>query len=181
MAYQRPKLTSQAQLAMSPSDLSVVESQSVDRDDKLKSERYVKPLLIFTLDITHWSHTIQSVILIGGLILFMCLYGYYQELVIYGWFNRQLSLFSTFLHFLGCSIFAQISRNYSYKPPSNGHAYGMSMGTAPPYVALGYYMLLVITKTAAQGMSNLCMTQINYPAKVLFKSANPVITMLIGR
>jgi len=37
------------------------------------------------------------------------------------------------------------------------------------------YLILYIL-----GMSNLSMSQINYPAKVLFKSANPVITLLIG-
>lgn len=36
-------------------------------------------------------------------------------------------------------------------------------------------------KTIAQGMSNLSMTEINYPAKVLFKSANPIVTIIIGR
>jgi UAA transporter family len=54
------------------------------------------------------------------------------------------------------------------------------MGTAPPKLAVTYYVWLVVLKTAAQGLTNLSMTQINYPAKVLFKSANPVITMFIG-
>jgi hypothetical protein len=38
----------------------------------------------------------------------------------------------------------------------------------------------VFLKTASQALSNLSMSEINYPAKVLFKSANPVVTMLIG-
>jgi hypothetical protein len=167
--------------------------ENIDREDDLTiikkkygSDHYPKPLVLFSIDISHWSSSLQSIVLIGGLIFFMCLYGYYQELVIYGWFNRQLSLFSTFLHFLGCSIFAQLQRNLqSPRNPSLSKGDGwtqfsMSMGTAPPRVAFFYYSLLVITKTAAQGMSNLCMTQINYPAKVLFKSANPIVTMIIG-
>eukprot|EP01034_Spumella_vulgaris_P034609 gene34609-42692_t len=54
------------------------------------------------------------------------------------------------------------------------------MGTATPRTAVFYYILLVLVKVVAQGMSNLSMTQINYPAKVLFKSANPIVTMIIG-
>ena len=54
------------------------------------------------------------------------------------------------------------------------------MVTASLSVALGYYILLVLTKTMAQGLSNLSMTQISYPAKVLFKSANPIVTIFLG-
>lgn len=54
------------------------------------------------------------------------------------------------------------------------------MGTASPRTALFYYCFLAFLKTAAQGLTNMSMTQINYPAKTLFKSANPIITMLIG-
>ena len=45
---------------------------------------------------------------------------------------------------------------------------------------IGYYILLIFLKTATQGFTTACMTHINYPAKVLFKSANPIVTMLIG-
>lgn len=188
---------------------------------------HVKPLVLFSFDLTHWSPILQYLFLIGGLIIFMCLYGYYQELVIYGWFNRKLSIFSTFLHFLGCTFFAQLQRNISSSPnsssssnpsstPTNAsanpsstthnpgalpvsvasqslwkrsmyHFYwylhrwtNITMGTASSKTAIGYYLLLVFTKTAAQGLSNLSMTEINYPAKVLFKSANPIITIFLG-
>jgi hypothetical protein len=195
-----------------------------------------RPLVLFSIDITHWPSIVQFVILVGGLIVFMCLYGYYQELVIYGWFNRKLSLSSTFLHFLGCSVFAQLQRhvtnpNASLSIPGptphshNGHVHDhgtvshsffwwlspvawyqlvicwtgqephhhyqqqqqqkwwqqfLRVGTAPPRIALFYITVLVLTKTFAQGLSNLSMSQMNYPAKVLFKSANPIVTMIIG-
>ena len=58
----------------------------------------------------------QYLVLAGGLMFFMCLFGYYQELVIvYSRFKRKLSLFSTFLHFLGCSFFAQLQYHYDRK------------------------------------------------------------------
>lgn len=174
-------------------------------DDSMSStttfkEKYVisdpnnsKPLVLFSIDISHCAPWLQLTILISGLILFMCLYGYYQELVIYGWFERRLSIFSTFLHFLGCSVFAQIQRNlsstsgqqhlplYSNGPHNQRSSpFYLSMGTATPRLAFLYYLSLVLLKTASQGLSNMSMSQINYPAKVLFKSANPIITMMIG-
>ena len=139
-----------------------------------------RPLVIFWVDITHWSPVLQYVTLAGGLIVFMCLYGYFQELVQYGWFDRKLSLFSTLLHFVGVSVFAQLQRNVSHQKVKSSQYSFTSMGTASPRVAFFYYFLLVAVKVMAQGMSNLCMTEINYPAKVLFKSANPIITMIIG-
>lgn len=202
----------------------VDEATFIANKDKLTSQSdlniyHNRPLHIFCYDITQLSPVVKSVVLIGGLIVFMCLYGYYQELVVYGWFNRKLSIFSTFLHFLGCSIFAQIQRNmsrsqHSHHPVGSPHPastassaavspngsnaastthtsllpirtyirslFTFHMGTATPRTAFFYYALLVLLKTGAQGLSNLSMTQINYPAKVLFKSANPVITMIIG-
>jgi hypothetical protein len=191
MAYQRPKPLYSAQdmnneLIPRVSQIDLLNTIDDPRDElasikeKYSHNNYFsKPLVLFSIDISHWTPSLQSLLLMGGLILFMCLYGYYQELVIYGWFDRKLSIFSTFLHFLGCSVFAQLQRNISPKS-RDCTQFAMSMGTAQPKVAFGYYLLLVITKTAAQGMSNLSMTQINYPAKVLFKSANPIVTLLIG-
>lgn len=182
MAYYRAS----AQVSQSPAKYSMnnvnIDQLSIHTANKEKSdEPQSKSLVIFWVDITHWSPVFQYVYLAGGLILFMCLYGYFQELVQYGWFDRKLSLFSTLLHFVGVSIFAQLQRNALYRKVVNASQYSFtSMGTASPRVAFFYYFLLVAVKVLAQGMSNLCMTEINYPAKVLFKSANPIITMIIG-
>jgi hypothetical protein len=187
MAYFRPSLLPAGNLGGASNDAL---NQSIDLKEKSKEER---PLTLFSVDLSQLSPAIQYIVLAFGLILFMCLYGYYQELVIYGWFDRKLSVFSTFLHFLGCFSFAQLQRNLS-KPSKHGMGPTgcmsprsaksfvpvFSLGTAPPRVALFYYILLVLVRTGAQGMSNLSMTQINYPAKVLFKSASPIVTMIIG-
>ena len=173
---------------------NVNEKLSTTSSEKLNPAQ--KDMKILGLDISHYSSTIQFIILMFGLLLFMCLYGYFQELVIYGWFNRKLSIFSTFMHFLGCSIFAMIQRRYfthnhtntttfpyqvndtgtlsgSNSPVNKVHnshnkssKWTISMGTAPPRVALGYYILQIVIKTLTQGCANLSMSQINYPAKV---------------
>lgn len=193
MAYFRTSMLSSSNLpdqnSIYASELDT--SKHRDGNDKIKDD-VVKPLTLFSIDMSHLSPVVQYIILASGLIIFMCLYGYYQELVVYGWFERKLSMFSTFLHFLGCFIFAQLQRNLSRSgvnnknsnsvgsiAPSNGFMV-FTLGTAPPRVAVFYYCLLIFVRTGAQGMSNLSMTQINYPAKVLFKSATPIVTMIIG-
>mmetsp|Transcript_46478 Transcript_46478/g.92065 ORF Transcript_46478/g.92065 Transcript_46478/m.92065 type:complete len:566 (-) Transcript_46478:10-1707(-) len=189
MAYYRPSMLS-ASLSEQNGNANISKPDRESVEDKSKEE---KPLTLFSIDLSGLSPTVQYILLASGLILFMCLYGYYQELVIYGWFDRKLSIFSTFLHFLGCFSFAQIQRylSKSSKPSTgstgcaiqaSGYSYipVFSLGTAPPRVAIFYYVLLILVRTGAQGMSNLSMTQINYPAKVLFKSASPIVTMIIG-
>lgn len=114
----------------------------------------------------------------------------------YGLFERELSLFSTFVHFTGCSMWALMLRNSNILGQNNNFMgssatpnakeqpylpyFGLTMGTAPGHTSAIYYILLIVCRTGAQELSNLAMTQINYPAKVLFKSMNPVITMILG-
>lgn len=89
------------------------------KSDRKKPDGYKsqKPLIIFTFNISFLSPIFRYLALSFGMFFFMCLYGYFQELVVYGWFNRKLSLFCTFLHFLGCSFFAQLQYNYSGRAP----------------------------------------------------------------
>jgi hypothetical protein len=55
-----------------------------------------------------------------------------------------------------------------------------NIGTATIRQSIYYSILLILLKTISQVLTNIAMRQINYPAKVLFKSANPIITMFIG-
>lgn len=187
MAYYRPSMlpanVSESN-GTSTTTIDINKNDIIHDKEKSKDER---PLTLFSIDLSSLSPTIQYIVLAFGLILFMCLYGYYQELVVYGWFDRKLSIFSTFLHFLGCLSFAQLQRNLSKRSNNNIQQHSQqhgpfvfTLGTAPPKIAIFYYLLLIFVRTGAQGMSNLSMTQINYPAKVLFKSASPIITMIIG-
>lgn len=94
---------------------------------------YTRPVIIFgAIDLSKLSPLLQYVILSLGLLIFMCLYGYYQELVAYNYFDRKLTMFSTFLHFLGCYIVAHGQRQSIYTSGTK-HYIGsvMSMGTAP--------------------------------------------------
>ena len=223
-----------------------------EKDEEEMEETNMKPLVLFGIDLSFLSPTFRYLVLACGMFFFMCLYGYFQELVVYGWFQRKLSIFSTFLHFLGSSVFAQFQYHYSasgraakaaalakhheedldgieagivvssnYNNSSgnssvqrSGHGIGGSqnnnnsikhhrdndksthdkpnqplpftitgliawvtraslslarmkftMGTAPPRLAFGYYVLLVLLKTATQGFTTACMSHINYPAK----------------
>ena len=104
------------------------------RNDRKKSDgpKAQKQLIIFTMNISFLSPLFRYFVLAFGMFFFMCLYGYFQELVVYGWFNRKLSLFCTFLHFLGCSFFAQLQYDYSGRTPTSKEV-GISpvIGTSP--------------------------------------------------
>lgn len=194
MAYTRNSVHNMFSDAKSPNsrksasliDMEVSDIPNIEDSPKEKRVDFDRDkLIIFSVDISNLSSSIQYIILATGLLFFMCLYGYFQELVVYGWFDRKLSIFSTFLHFLGCSIFAEVQRKFTKPPSINSQIgppqqYTPAMGNANSRVAIFYYLFLVFLKTSSQWLTNLSMTQINYPAKVLFKSANPLITMIIG-
>lgn len=105
MAYNRGNFHQQDKLI--PPSKPALDFESEDLKHKRNADEK-QPLRIFCFDISKLSDAYQYAILALGLLIFMCLYGYFQELVIYGWFERRLSIFSTFLHFLGCSIFAEV-------------------------------------------------------------------------
>ena len=111
-------------------DFDEIPSLKTDKERR-KSEGYKlqKPLVIFTFNISFLSPLFRYLVLAFGMFFFMCLYGYFQELVVYGWFNRKLSLFCTFLHFLGCSFFAQLQYNYSGRAPSSTSVLGTPKST----------------------------------------------------
>jgi hypothetical protein len=91
-----------------------------------------KPLVIFTMNISYLSPILRYLVLGCGLFFFMCFYGYFQELVVYGWFNRKLSLFCTFLHFLGCSFFAQLQYRYSNNNQNNNRSSNLGITLNSP-------------------------------------------------
>ena len=127
------------------------------------------PLILFGIDCTRRGQKTKYAILAIGLFVFTCGYGYYQELVVYSWFKRKLGLFTTMLYFVGSALCALLEK-FIYT------------GTSPierksPW---SYHILLSILKCGSQTLTNVSMGHINYPAKVLFKSAIPVAQMAIG-
>lgn len=123
--------------------------------------------------------TMHLVFLLLGLFVFMCLYGYYQELVIYSFFQRKLAMFSTFLHFFGCTIVAYVLKAYNINvlsinrgspdgkmlngatstilPTFNGTVSfwhkirnSITMGDASSKVSIYYHSLLIVLKVLTQ-------------------------------
>ena len=142
----------------------IIQSSNIKSKDESNNHKELK---IFTIDLSKLSPLGKYIALACGMFFFMCLYGYFQELVVYGWFDRKLSIFSTFLHFLGCSFFAQLQYNYSSsgvaaKAAAANRNHTMSsiryggniftqmianirsvvfvMGTAPPRLAFGTFL-----------------------------------------
>jgi len=126
-------------------------------------------LIIFGVDLSNLPPSVQYIVLTAGLFLFTCSYGYYQEVVIYSWFRRRLGCFTTMLFFIGnavCSIGEKLVLSGTKPLPRKS-----------PW---RYHIFLSVVKLLAQVLTNMSMTHINYPAKVLFKSSIPVAQMVIG-
>ena len=153
--------------AVQPTVMEVEEGEPQDRDQGPVFRKHQ----LFGVDLTsypvHWQYLVPAF----GLFFFMCLYGYLQELVVYGLFERRWSNLQTFLHFFGCIIIAEAqsfftsSRHYSHTKSAF-----LSMGTANKSEALLYYFFLTFLKTATMSFTNLSMTRINYPAKTACQS-----------
>jgi hypothetical protein len=106
----------------------------------------------------------------------------FQEIVVYEWFQRELSVFTAALHFLGCIVCAlpfEIAANKeSYS--SNTTCLSTVLHLFSRRAPLSRLLLLSVLKSITQTFSNLSMQYINFPTKMLFKSALPIATMLLG-
>lgn len=81
-------------------------------------------------------------------------------------FDRKLGLFLTLCQFAGYATLAAAHRAI--------HA------DTPRRIPLGYYLLLAALQATNQGLTNLSMRWLNYPAKMLFKSSRVIPTMAVG-
>jgi drug/metabolite transporter (DMT)-like permease len=81
-------------------------------------------------------------------------------------FERRLGLFLTLCQFLGYALLSAAHRAI--------HA------DTPRRIPLGYYLLLAALQATNQGLTNLSMRWLNYPAKMLFKSSRVIPTMAVG-
>ena len=136
------------------------------------NDRKIMHLHIYGINLTASDRKVQFTILASAYLLFMVLYGYSQEIVVYQWFKRTQSLFTTFLYFLGMSICTLIEKLIVW----NSSPDDMIERRTP----WKYHFIMSVFKVATQLLSNMSMTEINYPAKTLFKSAMPCATIFIG-
>lgn len=131
------------------------------------------PLHFYGLNLTSSGEKVQFMVLASAYLCFMVLYGYSQEIVVYQWFKRTQSLFTTLLYFFGMSLctISEKALVWSTNPKD------LTTERRTPWK---YHLLMSVCKVAAQILSNMSMTEINYPAKTLFKSAMPCATIFIG-
>uniref|UniRef100_A0A7S2W4R9 Sugar phosphate transporter domain-containing protein n=1 Tax=Rhizochromulina marina TaxID=1034831 RepID=A0A7S2W4R9_9STRA len=145
-------------------DLEVQSHASDEESDRGKPE--LESLRLVGLEIGSFSRTHQYMICTGILFFFTLLYGYLQELVSIHLFNRQFSLFVTLLQFCGYTFFAFLQ--------------WVGRDSKSNTVPIVYGITLAILQASMQGLSNLSMRYLNYPAKVLFKSSRVIPTMMFG-
>ncbi len=121
---------------------------------------------VIGVQISHLSRTGQFLFCTLGVFSFLLVYGFLQEYMVIHVFQRKLGIFLTFCQFGGYSSLAAVHRVI--------HA------DTPRRIPLGYYILLATLQATMQGLTNLSMRWLNYPAKMLFKSSRVIPTMMVG-
>lgn len=124
-------------------------------------------LRVLGVEISGLSTVHQFVACTTVLFFFTILYGYLQELVAIVVFERKFGLLVTLLQFSGYTFFAFLQ----WASRANKRA------TSMPIL---FSVSLAVLQASMQGLSNLSMRYLNYPAKVLFKSSKVIPTMLFG-
>lgn len=109
----------------------------------------------------------QYIVCTAVLFFFTILYGYLQELVAIVVFERKFGLLVTLLQFSGYTVFAFLQ-------------WFARSGKRTTTMPILYSISLAVLQASMQGLSNLSMRYLNYPAKVLFKSSRVIPTMLFG-
>ena len=128
--------------------------------------RKVQPMRVLGVDLTAWSATGQYLFCAALMCAFLLMYGVLQEKIVVQVFRRRFGLFVTLLQFTGYSAFALLNR--------------LLFQERIRRVPMRYYVCLGAAQAVMQGLTNLSMMYLNYPAKVLFKSSRMVCTILVG-
>lgn len=121
---------------------------------------------VIGVQISHMSRTGQFLFCTFGVFSFLLVYGFLQEYMVIHVFQRQLGIFLTLCQFAGYSSLAALHR--------------LIHADTPRRIPLGYYVLLATLQATMQGLTNLSMRWLNYPAKMLFKSSRVIPTMIVG-
>mmetsp|Transcript_20089 Transcript_20089/g.27281 ORF Transcript_20089/g.27281 Transcript_20089/m.27281 type:complete len:429 (-) Transcript_20089:392-1678(-) len=147
---------------------SAVQNASNDIEagrDSVDAKTY--SLRILGFEIGHMSAVRQYAVCTGILFFFTILYGALQELVAIHIFERRHGLFVTLIQFFGYTFFAFLQWVFREN----------NVRSSVPVV---YLVILAVLQASMQGLSNLSMRYLTYPAKVLFKSSRVIPTMIFG-
>ena len=144
------------------------ENLAISQADSSELDRAMpKSFRVIGVEIGSCSPTLQYVFCTAGVMIFLLLYGFLQELVVMNKFKRSLGWFVTLLQLSGYAICAWIQ--------------SMLLGGGfERRIPLRLYFVLSVLQVVMQGLTNLSMHYLNYPAKTLFKSSRVVMTMLFG-
>lgn len=155
-----------------PPELSEPATTNKPKSKTKMGDRKEIALHFYGLNLTASGEKVQFMVLASAYLCFMVLYGYSQEIVVYQWFKRTQSLFTTFLYFFGMSLCTLTEKTLVWSTSTKD-----TNDRRTPWM---YHFLMSLFKVSSQILSNMSMTEINYPAKTLFKSAMPCATIFIG-
>eukprot|EP00752_Nemacystus_decipiens_P008223 g7353.t1 len=122
--------------------------------------------MVLGAEVGHLPASQEVALLAGGVTLFLTIYGCMEEYLVVKIFERKLALFMTLLQFFGFAACAALWRGSQFK---SGRAVPMKT-----YFGLG------VLQAIMQGLANVSMLYLSYPAKVLFTSSRTVPIMFFG-
>ena len=159
---------------------------------RTRSAHSPDPLILFGLDLSSQSPSVQFLLCACGVFAFTIVYGYLQELLAVHIAGRKFGLFLATCQFAGYAFWSFVltkMRAYRQEGDAPAVAGGHSGGRVqahggctigPSSVPLRAYVGLSLIRAVDLGMTNLAMQFLNYPAKTLIKSSRVVFTMLLG-
>lgn len=139
----------------------------VVRSYEISKQGSFQSFILFGIEIGGWPPNSQYLFCTGGVMLFLLLYGYLQELVVMNKFKRSFGWFVTLLQLSGYAFCATLQDK-------------LIGNKTERRIPIYYYLVLSILQVVMQGLTNISMYYLNYPAKTLFKSSRVIMTMLFG-
>jgi len=132
----------------------------------LATQRQQPDFNLLGINIGQLSPSMQFVCCASGVYAFLLVYGYLQEKIVVDRFDRSFGMFLTLLQFSAYTGLSFIFR--------------MVQGDFKRKIPVKDYVLLALLQACVQGLTNLSMKYLNYPAKVMFKSSRVVATVVVG-
>ncbi|GMH64533.1 hypothetical protein TrLO_g13465 [Triparma laevis f. longispina] len=136
-------------------------------------------LTILTINLTPYTRQSQYLLLASGVFCFTLIYGFLQELVIVGIFDKKLSLFLAFTQFLGYTVLSLgvfLRQKIIDTKLSPCEILTIFLKRIPWLK----FLQIAFLRTLDLSLTNISMQYVSYPTKTLMKSSRVIFTMIFG-
>jgi adenosine 3'-phospho 5'-phosphosulfate transporter B3 len=136
-------------------------------------------VVLFGVDISTLSPTVQFLLCAGGAFLFSIAYGYLQELLSVHVASRKYALFLAVCTFAGSAFWSFVLTRLRQTTMSASNKQENARKAMQP-APLSKFLVLSLVRACDLALTNMAMQYLNYPAKTLIKSSKVVFTMALG-